>query len=96
MIDAKSKIEDVQNEILVFLNKRMEGAKIRAKVYDLAFEEKPNQFFLQKAKDRATKNTISVLTVNNVKINTTDGIVNACRDFYSNLYRLLQNLLIHH
>ena len=48
--DVKSQIEDVQNQILAFLNKRMEGAKIRAKVKIWLMKKNQINFSFKKLK----------------------------------------------
>ena len=75
----------LRDQLNAAFNSNLEGAKIRSKVSQLEGDEKP-KFYLRKEVSHAQDKYISDLLVNGETITGKDDIIDACRDFYVELY----------
>ena len=69
------------------LQKKLDGARIRAKINHLEGDDKPTRFFLRKEVSKSKKKMLRRLEVDGVQITDPDDIMARTRDFYQSLYK---------
>ena len=68
------------------LQEKVEGARLRAKLNQIDFDEKPSSYFFRREVSRGKAKTIEKLVVNDVSVSDQDGIKASCRTFYKDLF----------
>jgi hypothetical protein len=76
----------VKLEIQDLINKKLEGAKIRAKALELDNQEQPTAYYTRREKTHAAKSTIKELLINGQLVSCTADIVSECQSFYQRIF----------
>ena len=79
-------IKNIKAELNNYIHIQLEGNKIRAKAVFLENSEKSTSYFLRREKERSSKKSMEKLEVDGRTIDDVSEIVEACRDFYIDLF----------
>ena len=79
-------IKIIKSNIADMLQEKFDGSKIRSRAKYLDTEETPSTYFLRREKQNAAKSTITELSIDGNKIDNPADILQACRNFYCDLY----------
>lgn len=78
----------IKHEIQQHIEKELrEGVWIRSKVKHIESNENPTSFFFQAERSRSNKKHVKSVTVEGHTLTSNEDIVNAFKEFYSQLYR---------
>ena len=84
--EIRNQMEDLQNQIRKIEEYKMEGARIRAKVFQMEMVEKPTKYFFARAQMRKSKTIIKKLKSDNGKIAQGLALLEVVKRYYNNLY----------
>jgi len=93
-ISISSKIEQLETQILNLELYKLEGERIRARVFEVEKAERPTKFFFVRAQRRKTRTLIRKLKVTNNTVATGHALLEVVERFYTKLYEKKKTRLI--
>ena len=86
----KVKLEKTRNDLNVILENKINGILLRSKVEKVEYDEKNSKYFANIEKKKSEAKIINRLYIDGNIISQTSDILNACKLFYSKLYRRIR------
>jgi len=81
----KEEISDLKRELKSLIETKLEGIMIRSRAEIIKGLDQPSSFFLRREQQNRKDKLIKKLIVDNTDINTKDGILTACYNYYKRL-----------